>query len=213
MQSKHNEATMMEIKHKTTQATLFSFDCTSFKECVKAAVRAKADLSGANLSGTNLRVADLAGADLAGADSAGADLFGADLRGANLSGADLRGADLSGANLSGTNLRVADLSEADLSEADLSDADLSDADLSGANLNRAELKHTCIIDGGCDSKGDRFVAYRLKGHFVYCVGFNTWNSIEVALAYYGDPSDNGDNAECIARLELLHKLAVGRWGE
>ena len=153
----------MEIKHKTTQATLFSFDCTSFKECVKAAVRAKADLSGANLSGTNLRVADL--------------------------------------------------SEADLSEADLSDADLSDADLSGANLNRAELKHTCIIDGGCDSKGDRFVAYRLKGHFVYCVGFNTWNSIEVALAYYGDPSDNGNNAECIARLELLHKLAVGRWGE
>ena len=137
-----------------------------------------------------------------------ADLAGADLSGAYLRGADLAGADLARANLSEAYLRVAYLAGADLRGANLSGADLREADLAGA-----ELKHTCIIDGGCDLKGDKFVAYRLKGHFVYCVGFNAWNSIEVALAYYVDQSDNGDKAECIARLELLHKLAVGRWGE
>ena len=150
-----------------------------------------------------VRLADLRVAYLREADLAGADLAGADLRGANLRVAYLREADLAGADLSGAYLRGADLSGAYLRGADLREADLAGA----------ELKHTCIIDGGCDLKGDKFVAYRLKGHFVYCVGFNAWNSIEVALAYYVDQSDNGDKAECIARLELLHKLAVGRWGE
>ena len=63
---------------------------------VKAALKARANLSRANLSGANLSGADLSGANLSGAD----------LSRANLYGADLSGADLSGANLSGEQLRI-----------------------------------------------------------------------------------------------------------
>jgi hypothetical protein len=68
---------------------------------VKAAIKAKANLSGANLSGADLSGADLSRADLSRANLSGADLSGADLYRADLSRANLSGADLSRANLSG----------------------------------------------------------------------------------------------------------------
>jgi len=68
-----------EIKHRLTGAVLFSLECESFKVCVEAAVKSRANLAGADLAGANLARADLAGADLAGANLAGADLAGADL--------------------------------------------------------------------------------------------------------------------------------------
>ena len=94
---------LIEIKHRLTGAVLFSLDCGSWKLCIEAAVKSKADLRGANLREADLREADLRGADLREADLRWADLRGANLRGADLRWADLRGADLSGANLSGAN--------------------------------------------------------------------------------------------------------------
>ena len=69
----------MQIKHKHTSAVLFEANCAAMRECVEAAVSARANLSGAYLRG--------------------ADLSGAYLRGAYLRGANLRVADLSGAEL------------------------------------------------------------------------------------------------------------------
>ena len=96
---------------------------------VKAAISARANLTGANLSGANLSWANLREANL---------------REANLSGANLREANLSWANLFDANLSWADLIGANLSGANLSAANLSDADLSAANLSGAELR--CIGD-------------------------------------------------------------------
>ena len=73
---------------------------------VKAALKGRANLSGADLSGANLSGADLSEANLSRANLSGANLSGADLSEANLYGADLSGADLSGANLSGEQLRI-----------------------------------------------------------------------------------------------------------
>ena len=63
---------------------------------VRAAVKSRANLSGADLSGANLSGADLSGANLYGANHSGANLYGADLSRANLYGANLYGADLYG---------------------------------------------------------------------------------------------------------------------
>ena len=56
-----------EIKHRFSGSILFSLECESFRLCVEAAVKARADLAGADLAGANLAGADLARADLAGA--------------------------------------------------------------------------------------------------------------------------------------------------
>jgi len=73
---------LFEIKHRFSDAILFTLECGSLKLCVEAAVKAHADLSDANLSGANL-----IGAYLSGADLSDAYLIGANLSGANLSGA------------------------------------------------------------------------------------------------------------------------------
>ncbi len=86
----------IEIKHRFSGATLFSFETESIKLCLQAAVKSGADLSGAYLRGAYLRGADLRGAYLRGADLRGADLSGADLSGADLSGVYLRGAKVDG---------------------------------------------------------------------------------------------------------------------
>ena len=104
---------------------------------VKAALAAKANLSGAVLSGAFLSGADLRDADLRDALLSGANLSGADLRGADLIRADLREAVLSGANLRGADLRAAVLSGADLRDAVLSGADLSGADLKSWSETKA----------------------------------------------------------------------------
>ena len=57
---------------------------------VKAALKARANLSRANLSGADLSGADLSRANLNGADLSEANLCGADLSGADLSGEQLR---------------------------------------------------------------------------------------------------------------------------
>ena len=105
-----------EIKRWDNGAILFSHECASWKICVEAAIKSRANLSRADLSRANLSGADLFGADLFGADLSGADLSRANLSRANLSGADLSGADLSGADLFGANLSGADLFGADLTE-------------------------------------------------------------------------------------------------
>ena len=85
----------IEIKHKTTGVTLFSYDGANLRE--------------ANLREANLREANLREANLYMADLREADLYRANLRGANLYRADLYMANLYMANLSGANLSVADL--------------------------------------------------------------------------------------------------------
>jgi len=92
---------LYEIKRWSDGSVIFSHECDSWKICVEAAIKSRADLSRANLSGADLSRANLSGAYLSEAD----------LSGANLSEADLSRADLSRANLSGAYLSEADLSE------------------------------------------------------------------------------------------------------
>ena len=115
-------AVKFEIKSRFTGSVLFGLDADSLRLCVEAAVKARANLSGA---------------DLRGADLGGAYLRGADLSDANLSDANLSGANLSGANLSG----------AHLSDANLSDANLSAANLSGAHLSGADGQKLTLVGG------------------------------------------------------------------
>jgi hypothetical protein len=126
-----------QIRDRWTDAVLWEGEAATVKDAIHAALKARADLSGANLSGANLSGANLSGANLSWADLSRADLSGANLSGANLSRANLSGANLSGADLSGANLSGAHLSGANLSGANLSGANLSWADLSGANLSWA----------------------------------------------------------------------------
>jgi hypothetical protein len=138
----------IEIKHRYTNAVLWSGEAVDLREGVKIALVAKADLRGANLYGTYLRDANLRGAYLREANLSEANLYGADLSGTDLYGADLRGADLRDANLSEANLYGADLSYANLSEANLSGANLRDANLRGANLSEAKSGSVCRMDFG-----------------------------------------------------------------
>jgi len=112
-----------EIKNRFTGDVIFTLETSSFKICVEAAIKSRANLSGA---------------DLYGADLYGADLSNTDLSNTNLSNANLTNADLSHTDLSNTNLSGADLSNTNLSNADLSNTDLSRTDLSGANLSNAK---------------------------------------------------------------------------
>ncbi len=118
-----------EIKQRFTGAVLFSLECDSFKLCIEAAVKERANLAGADLAGANLAYANLAGAYLAEAYLAGANLADAYLAGANLAGANLAGANLAGANLAGAYLAGANLAGANLAGANLADAYLADANL------------------------------------------------------------------------------------
>ena len=93
-----------EIKHRFSGDVVFSCEAGSMKLAVKAAIEAKANLSGANLLGANLKWANLTGSNLTRAD-----LTRANLRWADLTGANLRWANLTGANLSEADLRWADL--------------------------------------------------------------------------------------------------------
>jgi uncharacterized protein YjbI with pentapeptide repeats len=130
---------LFEIKNRFNGSVLFSLETDSFKLCVEAAVKARANLYGADLTGANLSRANLSGANLYGADLSRANLYGANLYGADLTGADLYGADLHEADLYGANLTGANLSRANLSRANLYGADLSRANLYGANLTGANL--------------------------------------------------------------------------
>ena len=100
----------IEIRHRYTDAVLYTCDVTDEQQAGGLAMRAA--LEGAIKAGANLRGANLSGANLRGANLRGAYLSGAYLRGANLSDAYLSGANLSDAYLSGANLRGAYLSGA-----------------------------------------------------------------------------------------------------
>jgi uncharacterized protein YjbI with pentapeptide repeats len=138
----------IEIKHRYTGAVLWTGEVEAPKDtpqscllglAVLAALKAKADLTGANLIDAKLRRANLTGAklrraNLIDADLIGANLIDAKLRGANLTGAKLRGANLIGADLTGANLTGADLTGANLTGANLIDAKLRGANFGGLKL-------------------------------------------------------------------------------
>ena len=139
----------MRITHRQTAELIFESPCSTMRETVLAAIKAKADLrsadlSSADLSSADLSYADLRSADLSYANLSYADLRSADLSSANLSYANLRSANLSYANLSSANLRYADLRSADLRSADLRSADLRSADLSYADLSYAKNSELAI---------------------------------------------------------------------
>jgi uncharacterized protein YjbI with pentapeptide repeats len=140
--------TKIEIKNRFNNEGLFSTEIedNTLLECVREAVKAGANLSGAHLSGANL-----SGANLYGANLSEASLYGANLSGANLSGANLSRANLSEANLSEASLYGANLSEASLYGANLSRANLSGANLSGANLSRANLSEANLSGAKIDN--------------------------------------------------------------
>jgi len=134
----------IEIKNRFTGIVIFEGEFKSLKECVTAAVKARANLAGANLAdayltGANLTDANLTDANLTGANLTDANLTRAYLAGANLTDADLADANLTDANLTDANLTDANLTGAYLARAYLAGADLADAYLAGAYLARAYL--------------------------------------------------------------------------
>jgi uncharacterized protein YjbI with pentapeptide repeats len=72
-------ARTFEIRHRFTNAVLWTGSANTIKEAVTAAVKRGSNLSGSNLSGSNL---------------SGSNLSGSNLRGSNLSGSNLSGSDL-----------------------------------------------------------------------------------------------------------------------
>ena len=76
--------TWFEIKHRYTDAVLYSGRHASLRAALEAAVAAGANLDCANLDGAALEGANLAGANLDGANLEGANLTRAALTGANL---------------------------------------------------------------------------------------------------------------------------------
>src|SRR5574342_192848 len=80
------------LRHHTGNAVFIDPISDNLRDAVRAAIKARTDLSGANLSGADLRSAYLSGADLRSAYLRSTNLRGANLRGANLSGAYLRSA-------------------------------------------------------------------------------------------------------------------------
>ncbi|GAA4827225.1 hypothetical protein GCM10023232_26820 [Sphingosinicella ginsenosidimutans] len=116
----------VEIRNRWTNAVIFTAtiscrpgdsDSVKLGLAVKAAVAARANLTGANLARANLTGANLARANLAGANLADAYLARAYLAGANLAGANLAGANLAGAYLAGAYLAGANLASANLAGA------------------------------------------------------------------------------------------------
>jgi hypothetical protein len=101
---------MIEIKNRFTGEIIYKHESDNLRDVMIAAVKYRANLSGANLYRANL-----SGADLSGANLSGANLYRANLSGANLSGADLYRANLSGADLYRAKLSGANLLEANLS--------------------------------------------------------------------------------------------------
>ncbi len=73
---------MITIRNRYNNDVIFEADVKTVKECLLAAIKARANLSGADLSGANLYGANLSGANLSGANLSGADLSGAYLYGA-----------------------------------------------------------------------------------------------------------------------------------
>ncbi len=136
---------MMEIKHQSTGAVLYSGKGT-LRDVVIAAVKARAYLANADLAGAYLANAYLANAYLANADLAGANLANANLADANLADANLADANLADANLAGANLADADLANAYLANAYLANADLAGAYLANANLADANLANANLAD-------------------------------------------------------------------
>jgi hypothetical protein len=102
---------VITIRHKTTKEVIFEGEYASTKECVLAAIKAKASLAYADLSYVDLSHSDLSYVDLSHSD----------LSYAYLSHAILTDADLSYSDLSYSDLSYSDLSNAYLSHADLAD--------------------------------------------------------------------------------------------
>ncbi len=69
----------IEIKSWMTGSVLFEGDSSCLADAVRAAVKSRANISGANLYGANLSRANLSGANLSGADLSRANLSGANL--------------------------------------------------------------------------------------------------------------------------------------
>ena len=69
----------VEIKHRWTNAVLFTSQVESVREALEGAVRARANLVGASLARASLARANLDGANLDGANLVGANLDGANL--------------------------------------------------------------------------------------------------------------------------------------
>ena len=175
------------------------------------ATLAGADLAGANLDGAKLVGANLNGAILAGANLYGAILDGAKLVGANLAGANLYAAKLVGANLAGANLYAAKLVSANLAGANLDGANLYRADLYRANLADAKLVGTSVIDAGQDVRGFRFVAVPHVDGPCVAAGCR-WLRIEQAREHWqtAHASDLPLRAECLAKVDLIEKIALAR---
>jgi uncharacterized protein YjbI with pentapeptide repeats len=102
----------IQIKHRWTDAVLFTFEATdeqqqsgmAMRHALEAAVEAHANLAGAYLAHANLAGAYLAHANLADANLADAYLAHANLADANLADANLAHANLAHANLADANL-------------------------------------------------------------------------------------------------------------
>ena len=191
------------IKHRDTEAVLFTHEVTDEQQSSGLAMRA-------TLEAACKDRADLGGAYLRDAYLGGADLRGADLRDAYLGGADLRGADLGGAYLRGAYLRGADLGGADLGGTDLGGTDLRGADLGGAYLGGAYLRGKKLISerpvlqvGPIGSRQDYLLSFITDGGVILRAGCFEGSRDEFAAAVEKTHGASAHGDEYRAALVLI----------
>ena len=179
------------IRHRFTDAVLFSAELSAEYDGASSSVRL----------GAAVKLAVKAGADLAGAYLARANLADANLVGANLADANLASADLARANLAGAYLARAYLAHANLAGANLAGAYLADANLAGANLAGAKD----VIDAGTPD-GWRCVGWRRDGVARVRVGCRNKTLTEAREYWRG--KDN--RREVMAALDYVEVVARAR---
>ena len=215
-----------EIRHRSTDAVLFSAELSAEYDGASASVRlgvavklglkadanlTDANLTGAYLAGANLTDADLTRAYLTDANLARANLAGAYLARANLDGANLAGANLDGANLAGAYLAGAYLARANLDGANLARANLDGANLAGAYLARANL-------AGANFRGVAEVIDAGTPNCWRCVGWRRDGVVRVRVGCHDKTLTEGrdywrgkDNRrEVMAALDYIESVARAR---
>ena len=196
------------IKHRDTEAVLFTHEVTDEQQSSGLAMRATLEAAckdRADLGGAYLRDAYLGGADLRGADLGGAYLRDAYLRGADLGGAYLRGADLGGAYLGGADLRGAYLGGAYLGGAYLGGAYLCGADLRGADLRGKKLisERPVLQVGPIGSRQDYLLSFITDGGVILRAGCFEGSRDEFAAAVEKTHGASAHGDEYRAALVLI----------
>lgn len=128
------------------------------------------------------------------------------LSGANISWSSLIGcnfvyADLSNANLSYSDLRGVSLKESNMRMANLDSSNLHNVSFRRVNMTGMSFLRTCLIDGGVDSFGNRYIGQEINGTLMI-YGYLESMSILSAFEMYNHDAI----PDVMDRIRLIEKI-------